>query len=121
MSWLGGIRGLIGARWFPYVLIGWASSVLAAAGWSYIKGYSAAEVSYQAELSSSLTRQIRREREQSALELRLAIRNEREKYAVQRRINEVQRPAVSCELPAQCVHWYDAVLQAAEGDIERAD
>lgn len=121
MRWLGGIRGIAAARWFPYVLIGWASSVLGASGWAYMKGYDNAETQYQALMSSSLERQVRREREQSALELRLAIKNERERHAVQQRINAVRRPAVSCELPAECVRWYDNVLRAAEGDIERAD
>lgn len=118
---LAAIRGVLGARWFPFVLIGWASSVLGAAGWSYIKGYDAAEVQYLARLTDSLASQIQRERALSALELRLAIRNEREKSKAQRRISEVPRPVVGCDLPAECVRWYDDILQAAQGDIDGTD
>ncbi len=118
MSALAAIRGLFGARWFPYVLIAWVSSVMGAAGYCYMRGYDAAEVRHQVVLSESLSRQVRRERDQAALEVRLAIRNERARYEAQRRISEVARPVVSCELPAQCVQWFDAVLRASEAGIE---
>lgn len=121
MSWMVAVRGLVSARWFPYVVIAWLVSLLAVGGWGMNVGYAASESNYQEQLSKTLSHQLRRERKQSEFEMDLAIRSEREKHEVQRRINQVRRPVVSCDQPPECVQWYDAVLQAAESDIERVD
>ena len=58
---------------------------------------------------------------QSQLEKELAIDALEKKYAIRQKINDVPRPADSCDLPASCLQWYDNILRAAATNGEGAD
>lgn len=121
MTWLTRIKAVLGARWFLPVLTLALSVVIGAFGWGWSKGYDTAETRHQAQLSAALESQLEQERKRSARELELAVKTERAKHEAQRKINAVPRPAVSCDLPAECVQWYDDILQAAGADIDGTD
>lgn len=114
---MGWIKAVIGARWFPYVLIGMGVLVTAVYGWGYLKGYNKAETVYLAEMNEALTRQMKTLLARKERELQIALETERERNAVTRRVQEVARPAGnSCELAPECVRWFDDVLRSARPD-----
>ena len=104
---------MIGARWFPYVVIGAASIALTVFGWGYMKGYDKAEVKYQKSMARALKVQHAQMIAQSQLEKELALDALEKKYAIRKKITKVPKPTVSCDLPAPCLHWYDNILRAA--------
>lgn len=113
MIWL---KGVLGARWFPYVLIGAATIATGVFGWGYMKGYSRAESTYQQEMNKALERQLKRVMSQKGREIALALKGAEEKNEVVYRVREVVRPSTSCELPPKCVQWYDDILRATTSD-----
>lgn len=92
MMW---IKSLIGARWFPYALIGIPAVVAALFGWGYLKGYNTAEASVQARIDSALLRQREEMIALQAKDLATVVRAEIHKSEVNRRVDEIQRPTVS--------------------------
>ena len=118
---LSSIADLLKARWVLPVLLSVVGLVGAAIGWGWLRGYESAEENYLQQLNTSLASQIRRERARSEMELKLVIKNEREKNEAQERIDAVSNPAVSCALPTECVQWYDDILRAGQGDIGGVD
>lgn len=107
MGWL---RKIIGARWFPYVLIGAASIVLIAYGWGYMKGYGKAEVTYQKAMNDALENQLERLSSVFAKDMQTLSRTQERSNNVRWRIKEVYRP--SCELSPECLRAFNDGVRA---------
>lgn len=106
-------KGIIGARWFPYVLIGSLTAVGLAYGWGYLKGYDKAEDKMMLEMNKALESQMERLMTRYARQMKLAIDNAEKKHEIRKRVDNVKRPSISCELSPQCVQWYDDVMREA--------
>jgi hypothetical protein len=118
MVWL---KAVLGARWFPYVLIGSVTAVTAVFGYGYMKGYNSAEVSYQEAMNEALKSQYARMLTQSETERKLALKAQRRKYEIRSNVNSVSTPSTDCTLPYECVQWYDDILRAADSHSEGTD
>jgi hypothetical protein len=115
MLWL---KGLIGARWFPYVLIGSAAAVTAVFGYGYMKGYNKAEVSYQKSMNEALKSQYARMLTQSETERKLALKAQRLTHEIQKNVGLIPTPTDGCDLSPNSLQWYDDILRAASPDSE---
>lgn len=113
---MGFIKAIIGARWFPYVLIGIVTAAGVTFGYGYMKGYNNAEAVYLTQMNKALERQLKEVLKQKDYELRLALQGERKKHAIQAKVDKVVRPSNSCELTPECLRWYDDVLSASSTD-----
>ena len=110
MGWL---RAFIGAPWLPYAVIGAAVWTAGVSGYAYFKGYSSAEETYFVEMNKALANQLKDLLSQKELEIKLALQAEQRKHNVSKKVAAVPKPTVGCELPVQCVQWYDNILRAS--------
>lgn len=115
------LRTLIGARWFPYVLIGAASIALIVFGWGYMKGFDSAEDKYQKAMNKALKEQYEKMVAQADQERKIALDTQRRKYAIKDRVSQVPAPSSSCQLKPECLQWFDDILRAANADTAGAD
>lgn len=115
------MRAIIGARWFPYVLIGLGIFVTSVFGYGYLKGYNKAETVYLEQMNEALARQMKQLLAQKEREIKLALRSAQRKNDVAKEIANVPQPAVSCDLPPACLRWFDDVLRASAPDRPRPD
>lgn len=101
---------VIGARWFPYVLIGVVLTALTVFGWGYMKGYGTAETEYLAEMNRAMQAQYEQLEKKWQTQMNLAVREAERSQNVRRRISEIRIP-VTCVIPDACLHAFnDAVL-----------
>ena len=119
MGWL---RGLIGARWFLPVLIGFTGAVAIVFGWGYMKGYDTAEDKYLTEMNKAMKAQYVQLQKKWQTRMTLAVREAERTHNVRRRISEIRVP-IACVIPDACLHAFnDGVLATgaytprAEGD-----
>jgi len=110
---VGLIMGLFRARWFPYVAIGLVAIVGGAYGYGHIKGFNEAELGFQKKIEIALTAQQARLIKQKDNERRIALGSLEKKYTIRKKVSEVVRPDVSCDLPPECVQWFDDTLRAS--------
>ena len=111
------MRALLGARWFPYVLIGAVTAVTAAFGWGFMKGYHKAELVYIEATNDALADQLERLTVEKDRELEAALHLERELNVLKNLVKRVPKPvASSCELAPECLQWYDNVLRTSRTD-----
>ena len=113
---MGFIKTLIGARWFPYVLVGLMATAGVIFGYGYMKGYNEAEETYLARINEALERQLKEVLKQKDYEMKLALAGERKKNEISSKVHRVNRPTNSCELTPECLRWYDDVLSASTAD-----
>jgi hypothetical protein len=118
---MGWVRGLIGARWFPYVAIGLVVGVGAIFAYGYMQGYSSAEEKWSYDLNQALERQMHEMLEQKELEIKLALRAEAQKHDLARRIANVARPDGRCDMSDECLQWFDNILRATTTDRPKPD
>lgn len=110
---MGWMKTLLGARWFPYVVIGSITAAGVVYGWGYLKGYGTAEQQYQQEMNRALQAQYDRLIQQAEVERKLALEQLEKKYAIQQKVSDVRPSRDSCDLPPDCLRWYDDILRAA--------
>jgi hypothetical protein len=118
---MGWVRMAMGARWFPYALIGIPLLVSIVFGWGYFKGYGSASEKSAIALNKALAEQLVEVLAQKELELRLAVRAEAKKHAIAKKISQVPKPTASCELKPVCLQWYDNILRASTTDRREPD
>ena len=105
------LRTLIGARWFPYVLIGAVSSALIVFGWGYMKGYNSAEKTYQEAMNEALSDQLKRLTTIHAKDMATASKKQERVNNVRIRIKDVARP--KCELSPECLRAFNDGVRAS--------
>ena len=119
MEWL---TRIINATWFRAALAGtMVVSFGLVLGWSYGKGYDAAEDVYLKAMNKALKEQHAAMIVQSQVERELAIDAMEKKYAIRQKISDVPEPIDSCSLSPECLHWFDNILRAAITSGEGAD
>lgn len=103
---------LIGATWFRAALIG---SVVVAfglvLGWSYGKGYDAAEDKYQKAMTAALEDQLERLTTIHQKDMRTAAKQQTKVTNVKWRIKDVFRP--DCQLSTECVRAFNDGVRAS--------
>lgn len=107
MGWL---RAVIGARWFPYVLIGSIGVVASVFGWGYLKGYNSAEQTYQQAMNKALADQLERLTTIYTRDLATATKKQERVTNVKWRIKDVFRP--NCELSPECLRAFNDGVRA---------
>ena len=120
MGWL---RVVMGARWFPYVLIGTVSAVSIAFGWGYLKGSHTAEERMQKEMNKALASQLETMQQAHRSDLVALSHRFTREQEVMRSVRNITRPSsVECErIGAEWVRAYDDAVLAAHTDTPRTD
>lgn len=113
------VKGLIGARWFPYVAIGVVSSAGIVFGWGYMKGYSKAEITYQEAMNEALASQLKRLSTIHAQDMATAAQKMERINNVRDRIKDVLRP--DCTIPVECLRAFNDGVRATGSHTEGAD
>jgi hypothetical protein len=111
------VKGLMGARWTPYIVGGAVVFAGVVYGWGYLKGYNSAEETYLAEMNRALAEQFETLAAQKELEKKLALEALEAKYELQTQINKVERPDGQCHLSTDCVLWFNDVLRATTANL----
>lgn len=120
MAW---IKMMIGARWFPYALIGGVSTVLIVYGWGYIKGSHAAELRMTEQMNKALASQLKLERETARKDLLAVTISMNRVGEIKRRVEDIERPiTVPCpDLGADWLRAFNDGLRAANTDTGTTD
>lgn len=115
------VKGIVGARWFPYIAVGVIATVGIVFGWGYSKGYNKAEDVYLKQMNKALAEQFKRLAAQKDLEQKLALEAMEAKYEMERAVREVERPDDECRLSPPCVHWLNDVMRATTAHLGESD
>lgn len=115
---IGLLKGLRIAPWLPYAAVGALAVGGALYGWGYLAGMHGAEERHLKDKAKAIEAALIEQRKESDRRLQIAVANERAKHEVHRRINTVEAPAVSCDLPPDCLRWHDDILRAANNTPE---
>ena len=109
------IRTLIGARWFPYALIGIPVVVAVVFGWGYMKGSHSAEMAAQERLNKALALQAEELKQAHSRQIAaLQAKNRRERDA--QRIDEIPRPDIElCDAGGEWLHAVQDAVRVSNG------
>ena len=109
------IRALIGARWFPYALIGIPVVVAVVFGWGYMKGSHSAEMAAQERLNKALALQAEELKQAHSRQIAaLQAKNRRERDA--QRIDDIPRPDIElCDAGGEWLHAVQDAVRVSNG------
>lgn len=109
------IRTLIGARWFPYALVGIPVVVGVVFGWGYMKGSHSAEMAAQERLNKALALQAEELKQAHSRQIAaLQAKNRRERDA--QRIDEIPRPDIAlCDAGDEWLHAVQDAVRVSNG------
>lgn len=109
------IRSLIGARWFPFALLGIPAVVGVVFGWGYLKGSHNAEMAAQERLNKALAIQAEMLKQAHSRQIAaLEAKSRREREA--RRIDDIPRPDIElCDAGGEWLHAVQDAVRMSNG------